>query len=210
MGIYVLDKAPPDPYKKSRTRPLVHFPIELKLPEPITLPPIEQRGRGRPNALNTDIARRMLAVACTGATVSVIAGAGGVNVSTLREWLTRDDHDAYEIFQRAFAQAETYATLAAMKSIMENMHTDPKVAFEFLARRYPADWGKVAGQDGVAPQEGNTVYNLPGIKGDLNAMFERIAARMTQGKATGPLSLEAGTDGVHRPKDPRPPREKKP
>src|SRR5262245_58170918 len=69
LGIYVRTKEPPDPHKKARVRPLVHFPLELKLPGPITLPPIPQDGRGRPSALTTERARLILAVACTGATV---------------------------------------------------------------------------------------------------------------------------------------------
>jgi len=47
LGIFsVRTKEPADPHKKTRVRPLVHFPLELKLPEPITLPPIPQGGPG--------------------------------------------------------------------------------------------------------------------------------------------------------------------
>jgi len=211
LGIYVRDKEPKDPFKKSRVRPLVHFPLDLKLPKPVTIPPIKQEGRGRPAELSTELARRMLAVACAGATVSVIAQTGGVTVQTLRSWLTREDHAAFLTFQKAFAAAETYATLCALKGIMEGMHADPKVCFEFLARRFPNEWGKVPGQDGGPEKGGDTVntLSLPGVKGDLGSMLERIFLRLTNGKPNGPLSLERGEDGVHRPKDPRPPREKK-
>jgi hypothetical protein len=209
-GIRVLTKAPRDPFKKSRIRPLVHFPLELTLPKPVVIPPIKHHGRGRPSDLNTEIARRILAVACTSAPLHVIASAGGVDRDTLRSWLTRDDHEGYQVFKAAFAAAQTYAYLTALKSIMEGMHADPKVAFEFLARRFPEDWGKVPGQDGESGKSDLTVYNLPGVKGDLGSMLERIFTRLTNGaKGNGPLSLEAGADGVHRPKDPRPPKEKK-
>src|SRR5881409_1930560 len=100
LGIFIRTKEPRDPHKKARVRPLVHFPLELKLPGSVTLPPIPQEGRGRPSALTEARARLILAVACTGATVEVIAAVGGVTPSTLRAWLTRDDHDAYRIFQR--------------------------------------------------------------------------------------------------------------
>src|SRR6266508_2958069 len=101
LGIFVRTKEPPDPHKKARVRPLVHFPLELKLPGPVNLPPIPQDGRGRPSALTEARARLILAVACTGATVEVIAAVGGVTPSTLRAWLTPNDHDAYRVFQRA-------------------------------------------------------------------------------------------------------------
>src|SRR5213594_2544061 len=193
LGIFVRTKEPRDPHKKARVRPLVHFPIELKLPGPITLPPIPQEGRGR----------LILAVASTGATVEVIAAVGGVTPSTLRAWLTRDDHEAYRIFQRAFAAAETYATLAALKAIMEGMHADPKIAFEFLARCHPDQWGKVAGQDG----EGSDRVVLHGVKADLGSMLERIFTRFANGTHNGPLSIDPRSNGVPRPRDPRPPRE---
>src|SRR5437867_6446645 len=160
LGIFVRTKEPRDPHNKARVRPLVHFPLELKLPGSVTLPPIPQEGRGRPSALTTARARLILAVACTGATVEVIAAVGGVTPSTLRAWLTRDDHEAYRVFQPAFAAAETYATLAAPKAIMEGRHADPKIATAFMAPRPPAQWGKVAGQDG-----GDRVV-LPGVKAD--------------------------------------------
>ena len=152
------------------------------------------------------MAQRILAIACTGATVQIIAQAGGVTQQTLRSWLTRDDHEAYTVFQQAFAAAETYATLTALKGIMEGMHTDTKVCFEFLARRYPDQWGKVAGQDGGPDRTGDT-FVLPGVKADLGAMLERIFARFANGKHNGPLSLDPGSNGVPGPRDPRPPRE---
>jgi len=45
MGIHVRGKAPADPFKKSRVRPLVHFPIELTMPKPPKLPPLPKEGR---------------------------------------------------------------------------------------------------------------------------------------------------------------------
>src|SRR2546422_5242346 len=71
LGIFVRTKEPRDPHKKARVRPLVHFPLELRLPGPITFPPIPQEGRGRPSALTTARARLILAVTCTGATVEL-------------------------------------------------------------------------------------------------------------------------------------------
>ena len=209
LGIFIRTKEPPDPHRKARVRPLVHFPLELKLPGPVNLPPIPQLGRGRPSALTNARARLILAVTCTGATVDVIAAVGGVTASTLRSWLTRTDHEAYRMFQRYFAEAETYATLAALKAIMEGMHTDPKVAFEFLARRHPDQWAKVVGQDGAGTPagEGREKVVLPGVTADLGAMLERIFTRLANGTQNGPLSLDRGSNGVPYPRDPRPPRE---
>src|SRR5207244_321730 len=80
-------------------------------------------------------ARKIIAVACTGASIPVCATAGGVTPNTLKSWLRRKDHEAFLIFQRYFDEAVTYATLAALKAIMEGVASDPKHAFEFLARR---------------------------------------------------------------------------
>jgi len=149
----------------------------------------------------------ILALTCTGATVEMIAAAGGVTPSTLRNWLTRKDHAAYRIFQEAFAAAETYAAYVALKSIMEGLAVDPKLALEFLARRYPDQWGRVEGQDRTGEKrEGDTVV-LTGIKADLGSMLERVFLRLNSQKHNGPLSIDPGPNGIPLPKDPRPPRE---
>jgi hypothetical protein len=207
IGIFVRKKEPPDPYKKTRVRPLVHFPVELKLPRPITLPPMPRKGRGRPAELTNARARMILALTCTGATVEMIAAAGGVTPSTLRNWLTRRDHAAYRVFQEAFAAAETYAAYVALKAIMEGLAADPKLALEFLARRYPDQWGKVEGEDRTSEKrEGDTVV-LTGVKADLGSMLERVFLRLTSQKHNGPLSIDRGLNGIPHPRDPRPPRE---
>ena len=121
----------------------VHFPLELSKPGSITLPPIPQVGRGRPAGLTNARARAIIAMACTGASVPVCAAAGRVTPNTLKSWLRRKDHEAYLLFQRYFADAVTYATLATLKAIMEGVASDPKHAFEFLARRYPGHSSEV-------------------------------------------------------------------
>jgi len=118
----------------------VHFPLELTAPGPITLPQIPQEGRGRPAALTNTRARKIIAMACTGGGIPACAAAGSVSPNTLKSWLRRKDHEAFLLFQRYFADAETYAALAALKAIMEGVASNPKTAFEFLARRYP-DYG---------------------------------------------------------------------
>jgi hypothetical protein len=113
------------------------------------------------------------------------------------------------MFQRYFAEAESYASLCALKSIMEGMHTDPRIAFEFLARRYPDQWGRGVGEDArgrPAGESGDSIV-LPGVKVDLGAMLERIFRRLVNGKQAGALSLDPMSDGAPRPRDPRPPRE---
>jgi hypothetical protein len=207
VGIFVRTKEPRDPHKKARVRPLVHFPLELRLQKPVTLPPIPRKGRGRPPELTNARARMILALTCTGATVDMIAAAGGVTPSTLRNWLTRKDHEAYRIFQEAFAAAETYAAYVALKSIMQGLAVDPKLALEFLARRYPDQWGRVESQDRTGEKrEGDTVV-LTGVKADLGSMLERVFRRLTSQKFNGPLSIEPKANGIPHPKDPRPPRE---
>ncbi len=123
----------------------VHFPLELTEPGPIVLPTIPQDGRGRPAALTSVRAQKVIAMACTGASIPVCAAAGGVTPNTLKSWLRRKDHEAYLVFQRSFAEAVTYATLAALRAIMEEVASDPKHAFAFLARRDPDRWSKVVG-----------------------------------------------------------------
>jgi transposase-like protein len=119
----------------------VHFPVELTEPGPVDLPPIAQEGRGRPSGLTNARAQRIIEMACTGASIPVCAAAAGVTPNTLKSWLRRKDHEAFLAFQRYFAEAVTYATLATLKAIMEGVAADPKHAFEFLARRHPDHWG---------------------------------------------------------------------
>lgn len=120
-----------------------HFPLELTQPGPIALPPIPQDGRGRPAALTNECARKIIAAACTGASTPVCAAAGGVTPNTLKSWLRRKDHEAFTLFQQYYAEALTYATLTALKTITERVASHPKHAFEFLARRYSDHWSKV-------------------------------------------------------------------
>jgi transposase-like protein len=119
----------------------VHFPVELTEPGPVDLPPIAQEGRGRPSGLTNARAQRIVEMACTGASIPVCAAAAGVTPNTLKSWLRRKDHEAFLAFQRYFAEAVTYATLATLKAIMEGVAADPRHAFEFLARRHPDHWG---------------------------------------------------------------------
>ena len=125
--------------------PSVQFPLELTPPGPVALPPIPQEGRGRPAVLTSARARKIIATACTGASIPVCAAAGGVTPNTLKSWLRRKDHEAFTLFQQYYAEALTYATLAALKAITEGIASNPKHAFEFLARRAPDHWSKVVG-----------------------------------------------------------------
>ena len=88
-------------------------------------------------------ARKIIAAACDGASVPACAAAGGVSPNTLKNWLRRKDHPAFTIFQGCYAEAVTYATLAALKAITEGVTSNPKHAFEFLASSYTEDWGKL-------------------------------------------------------------------
>jgi hypothetical protein len=109
---------------------LVQFPLELREPELIALPEIPQEGRGRPSALTSERARKVIQAACTGASIPVCAAAGGVTPNTLKSWLRRKDHEAFLMFQRHFADAETYAALATLKTIMEGVAANPRHAFK--------------------------------------------------------------------------------
>jgi len=122
----------------------IYFPLELTEPRPIALPAIPQDGRGRPAALTNARAEKVLAMACTGASIPTCAAAAGVTPNTLKSWLRRKDHEAYVLFQRCFADAVTYATLTALRSIMEGVASNPKHAFAFLARRDPDHWRTAA------------------------------------------------------------------
>ena len=123
----------------------IQFPLELAEPGPIELPTIPQDGRGRPAALTNARAQKVIAMACTGASIPTCAAAGGVTPNTLKSWLRRKDHEAYLLFQRSFADAVTYATLTALRTIMEGVAAHPKQAFASFARRGPGRWRPVAG-----------------------------------------------------------------
>ncbi len=126
----------PDRETNGATRSSVHFPVKLTEPGPIALPPIPREGRGRPARLTNARAQKIIAMACTGASIPVCAAAGSVTPNTLKSWLRRKNHGAFLIFQRYYAEAVTYATLAALKAILEGVASDPKHAFGCLARRY--------------------------------------------------------------------------
>jgi len=142
-GTHVRTAEPPDRETNGSTASPFHFPLQLTEPGPIELPTIPQEGRGRPAGLTNMRARQIIAAACTGASIPVCATAGGVTPNTVKSWLRRKDHEAFRIFQRHFDEAVTYATLSALKAIMEGVASDPKHAFEFLARRYPSHWSKL-------------------------------------------------------------------
>src|SRR5207245_7497600 len=108
-----------------------HFPLELTEPGPNALPPIPREGRGRPAGLTNTRAGKIIAVACTGASIPVCATAGGVTPNPLKSWLRRKDHEAYRIFQPYFDQAVPYATLAALESIMVGVGPDAGDSVEF-------------------------------------------------------------------------------
>lgn len=108
----------------------IHFPLEVAEPSHITLPEIPQEGRGRPSGLTNARARKIIAAASSGASIPVCAAAGGVTPNTLKSWLRRKDHDAFLMFQRLFADAETYAALATLKMVMEDVASNPKLAFK--------------------------------------------------------------------------------
>jgi hypothetical protein len=110
--------------------PPVQFPLELKEPQLIALPEIPQEGRGRPSALTSERAQKVIAAACTGASIPACAAAGGVTPNTLKSWLRRKDHEAFLMFQRYFADAETYAALATLKTIIEGVAANPRRAFK--------------------------------------------------------------------------------
>ena len=135
-GTHVPTPGPADRETNGSAPSPIHFPVELTEPGPIEIPVIPQEGRGRPAALTNGRARKIIAAACTGASIPVCAAAGGVTPNTLKSWLRRKDHEAYTLFQRHYADATTYATLAALKAIMERVASDPKHAFEYLARRH--------------------------------------------------------------------------
>ena len=122
----------------------IQFPLELTEPRVVALPTIPQDGRGRPAALTHARAEKVIAMACTGASIPACAAAADVTPNTLKSWLRRKDHEAYVLFQRCYAEAVTYATLTALRSIMEGVASNPKHAFAFLARRDPDRWRTAA------------------------------------------------------------------
>ena len=148
----------------------VHFPVELTEPGPVDLPPIEQEGRGRPSGLSNARAQRIIEMACTGASIPVCAAAAGVTPNTLKSWLRRKDHEAFLAFQRYFAEAVTYATLATLKAIMEGVAADPKHAFEFR----PPPSGPLGDQ---GRQLETRVLNFPSGSGETCSLrYDRIRA----------------------------------
>src|SRR5437764_14372203 len=90
-GTHVRTAEPADRETNGSSPSPFHFPLELTEPGPIALPPIPREGRGRPAGLTNTRAGKIIAVACTGASIPVCAIAGGVTTNTLKSWPTRNE-----------------------------------------------------------------------------------------------------------------------
>ena len=113
-------------------------------------------------------------MACTGASIPVCTAAAGVTPNTLKSWLRRKDHEAFLAFQRYFAEAVTYATLAILKTIMEGVAADPKHAKAHYmmglvyanagdvakARQYLTEFVQMAPNDPDAPTAKEMIKSL--------------------------------------------------
>lgn len=117
----------------------------------------------------------------------------GLSIDTFYNWMSRgktDTDGVYFEFRHAVLRAEAKSEVAAVTAIRRAISTDPRAAFEFLARKFPQKWGRNnslnvnlnAGPGGVVEDD-----DEPDLTPDQIATFARQVAQVESVKLlTGP------------------------
>ena len=102
---------------------------------------------GRPTALTSDRARKILIAIAAGMYRGQAALLAGVNPTMLSKWLSRDG-EPYATFQNWVSEAEAHFEATMITKIAK--HEDPKHAEWLLERKFPERWGKTIVVPGVS------------------------------------------------------------
>lgn len=200
-----------------RIRERESFPLELKIPKEIKLPPVPRTGRGKGRQqilLTSDVANKILALTRIGLHKPAIAAAAGITRESLHKWLTKGHENikaqedgktpphwiGYTMFALYFDEAEYWAEIYMIKKMFEGAHFNADYAERFLARRFPERWGKVPGQDGnQKPGDTNIMLGV-----SLTDMLTAVHSQIDQRRRGIIKPVEI--NGRVLPADPRPPR----
>jgi hypothetical protein len=97
----------------------------------------------RPIKLTKAVQSRILAAASTGNTRRTMALHAGISERTLYDWIHRGEMGDPEFLQflQSLRAAETEAEMHAVAMWQSAMPDSWQACRDFLARRFPADWG---------------------------------------------------------------------
>jgi hypothetical protein len=105
--------------------------------------------RGRPPTLTPEVQKRICAAIRAGNFRDVAAGAAGIPVRTLRDWLRKGRDGTpgpYADFLHAVLEAERAAEIAAVALVLKAAKKDPRHAQWWLERKFPQRWGRCRGE----------------------------------------------------------------
>lgn len=105
---------------------------------------------GRPTRLTPKVAETIIQAVRAGATISAACARAGIGESTYYEWVQRGTgthknrraNTVYAEFAEALARAEAELEVALVAQWRQQMPSDWRAVAEFLARRFPRDWGR--------------------------------------------------------------------
>jgi len=155
--------------------------------------------------LTTDVTEKIAVAIEKGATPETAAAAAGVHVSTFRRWLAEgrswiDMHDEDELpSPEAQFSARIDRALATLRETMELSLAgadDWRAKMEYLARRWPRDWGKRDRLD-VGNPEGET-FSIAGIA-NPEAIYTREEMALLRGLLAKGAAAQQGADVIDMP-----------
>lgn len=149
---------------------------------------VGERPAGRPPKLNAGMRNAILRFLAQSMSRTDACKLVQCTLQTLSNTMKRDP-----VFKGEVHQAELTGKLGATMCVTLHAQTDPKIAIEFLQRKYPDEWGKrtrVAIESGGAGMDGNAVMKQLLAKLGLGgAVVEPPAA---EGAAAPPVATAAG------------------
>src|SRR5262245_56995248 len=104
------------------------------------MPKHKARASGRPSKLTAAVERSICSAIAGGTTYAVACAFAGVDVSTVRRWLS-SPAPRCRAFRRAVERAEAEVEVRAVAIWQKHIPDDWRAARDFLARRFPQRWG---------------------------------------------------------------------
>jgi hypothetical protein len=146
---------------------------------------------GRPTKLDAGRMDAIVAATKAGNTRRAAAAAAGVHIDTLAEWLRRGARgDAgFATFAAAVREADAGAEVSAVSHWVAQFGDDWRACRDFLARRFPDDWGPTQRTEVELSGPGGESLFPPG-----RVMVEDPEVRRLAGEIRSRLlALDAGT-----------------
>lgn len=146
------------------------------------------RGPGRPTKWTESVRARIVEACRLGNYRKTAALSAGVSESTFHDWMAagRRGEPGFAEFLEAVERAEAESETELAQWARRGAEMDPRIALEFLGRRYPARWGKtrieVTGKD-EGPLAVQTVSEADLLRRLDTAELERLHALATEAAA---------------------------